>query len=70
MGFIQDETLIVVRLEKVRTTKSLHRLTAFDRDDGPETIDSLTIEATHLAVDPHNGWIYELEVSHYIGEDG
>ena len=70
VGFTQDETLIVVRLEKVRTTKSLHRLTAFDRDDGPETIDSLTTEATTSGLLIYTMVTDELEVSHDIGEDG
>jgi hypothetical protein len=41
-----NETLVVTRMENVRITKSVHRLVAFDRENGPEPIEALTTVAT------------------------
>jgi hypothetical protein len=45
VGWRETSTLIVYRVENVRVTKSVHVLTAYDRDDGPETLIEQTTEA-------------------------
>ena len=42
----RDETLSIYYLADARVTSSVHRLTAYDRDDGPETLLDLTTQAT------------------------
>jgi hypothetical protein len=46
VGWHQTDTVGLYRLENVRVVQSVHRLTAYDREDGPETDNSLTTEAT------------------------
>jgi hypothetical protein len=45
VGWDHTETLIIYRVENIRTTKTVHPLTAFDRDDGPEVLEGHTTEA-------------------------
>jgi hypothetical protein len=45
IGWHETDKLLVFRIENVRTVKSVHTLTAYDRDDGPETLTDQTTEA-------------------------
>lgn len=46
IGWREKQTLAIYRLTDARITSSVHALTAFDRDQGPETRLDLTTEAT------------------------
>ena len=70
VGFTHTETLIVKRLKDVRVTNSVHRLTAFDRDDGPESIEGLTTAATVSGYMVYTEVIEDAEVSHDSRRDG
>jgi hypothetical protein len=45
VGWRQTDKLFVYRIDDVRAVQSFHTLTAYDRDDGPETMTELTQEA-------------------------
>lgn len=45
IGWHESSTLIIFRVDDVRVTKSVHALTAYDPDDGPETLTDQTTEA-------------------------
>ena len=45
IGWREHRTLTITYLPKVRVTNSVHVLTAYDRDDGPETLVEQTTEA-------------------------
>ena len=45
VGYQETETFMLLRVENVRVTKSVHTLTAFDRDEGPATLENLTTVA-------------------------
>jgi hypothetical protein len=70
VGFRHSETMIVVRVDNVRLTKRVHRLTAFDRDDGPETMEGLTTEATTSGFLIITQVVERGELTHAISEDG
>jgi hypothetical protein len=46
IGWRETKTLSIYYLPDARVTSSVHRLTAYDRDDGPETLLDLTTQAT------------------------
>jgi len=46
IGWHETKTLSIYYLADARVTSSVHRLTAYDRDDGPETLLALTTQAT------------------------
>jgi hypothetical protein len=46
VGWRETKTLSIYYLTDARVTSSVHRLTAYDRDDGPETLLDLTTQAT------------------------
>lgn|GEM_PF-6513315 len=46
IGWRETKTLSIYYLADARVTSSVHRLTAYDRDDGPETLLDLTTQAT------------------------
>ena len=46
VGWHESQTLSVYYLADARVTSSMHRLTAYDRDDGPETLLDHTTQAT------------------------
>ena len=46
VGWREEHTLTVVYLTNARITSSVHVLTAYDRDEGPETLLDHTTEAT------------------------
>jgi hypothetical protein len=46
IGWRETKTLSIYYLADARVTSSVHRLTAYDRDDGPETLLGLTTQAT------------------------
>lgn len=46
IGWREAQTLSIYFLADARVTSSVHRLTAFDRDDGPEALVDLTTQAT------------------------
>lgn len=46
IGWREKQTLTIYRLTNARITSSVHVLTAYDRDEGPETLRDLTTEAT------------------------
>lgn len=46
IGWRETKTLSIYYLADARVTSSVHRLTAYDRDDGPETLLALTTQAT------------------------
>ncbi len=46
IGWRETKTLSIYYLADARVTSSIHRLTAYDRDDGPETLLDLTTQAT------------------------
>jgi hypothetical protein len=46
IGWREQQTLTIYHLANARITSSVHVLTAFDRDEGPETLPDLTTEAT------------------------
>jgi hypothetical protein len=70
VGFDHEETMIVTRLENVRITKGVHRLIAFDRDDGPEAIKGLTSAATVSGYMVITRITEDAEVSHDMQEGG
>ena len=45
VGWRETDTLLIYRVDNVRATKSVHTLTAYDRDDGPDTLTDQTTEA-------------------------
>jgi hypothetical protein len=46
VGWREERTLTIYHLTNARVTSSVHVLTAYDRDEGPETLPDLTTEAT------------------------
>ena len=46
IGWRETNTLSIYYLVDARVTSSVHRLTAYDRDDGPETLLDMTTQAT------------------------
>jgi len=46
IGWREERTLTIYHLTNARVTSSVHVLTAYDRDEGPETLPDLTTEAT------------------------
>jgi hypothetical protein len=46
IGWREHQTLTIYYLTNARVVSSVHTLTAYDRDDGPETLRDLTTEAT------------------------
>jgi hypothetical protein len=46
IGWRETKTLSIYYLADARVTSSVHRLTAYDRDDGPETLLDMTTHAT------------------------
>jgi hypothetical protein len=46
IGWREEQTLTIYRLTNARITSSVHVLTAYERDQGPETLRDLTTEAT------------------------
>ena len=70
VGWEHTETLTVTRMENVRVTKSVHRLTAFDRDEGPPTIDGLTTTSTVSGFMITMQVVEKGEVTHEMQEGG
>jgi len=69
-GYTREDTLTVFRLEDVRTTKSVHPLTAFDRDGGPETFEDMTSAMTTSGYLVITQVTEEAELTHEISEGG
>ena len=46
VGWHESQTLSIYYLAEVRVTSAVHQLTAYDRDDGPETLLDHTTQAT------------------------
>ncbi len=70
VGWKHTETLIVYRLVDARATTAMHRLTAFDRDGGPESVPALITAATTSGYLVVRVVTEDAEITHEMEEGG